>query len=201
MNVLYSYRRCPYAMRARMAMVYAGISVEIREIALRDKPKHMLQVSPKGTVPVLIIEDGTVIDESVDIMYWALQQQDSAGWLQHNGELRRQLITENDTSFKAALDAYKYFDRFPEKKQSEHRTDSELFLQKLETLLQHSQYLQSNQLSMVDIALFPFIRQFAGVDAAWFDVSPYPKLIAWLKRLVTSELFVSVMQKRPTYVE
>jgi glutathione S-transferase len=201
MNVLYSYRRCPYAMRARMAVAYAGITLEIREIALRDKPKHMLQVSPKGTVPVLVLEDGTVIDESLDIMYWALQQQDLGGWLQHDGELRRQLITENDSSFKVALDAYKYFDRFPEKTQIEHRVDGEVFLKKLETLLQHRQYLQSSQTSMVDIALFPFIRQFAGVDAAWFEMSPYPKLQAWLKCLVTSELFLSIMQKRPTYIE
>ncbi len=201
MNILYSYRRCPYAMRARMAIAYANIAVETREIALRNKPKHMLQVSPKGTVPVLITSSGEVIDESLEIMHWALQQQGVEGWLQYNNEQTQQLIAENDGHFKAALDAYKYYERFPEKTQTAHRADGEVFLQKLESLLQTNRYLQGSQLSMVDIALFPFMRQFAGVDTAWFEASAYPKLSTWLKNLVRSELFIGIMQKRPSYID
>ena len=199
--ILYSYRRCPYAMRARMALTLAGIQVEIREISLREKPAHMLQVSPKGTVPVLVLADGSVIEQSLEIMQWALK----ARALQTNiHEASRAaslvLISENDDAFKRALDAYKYPERYPSKTQSQHRADGEVFLQKLENLLQNNLYLFGNAPSLADIAIFPFVRQFAAVDAAWFDDSPYPKLKVWLKTLVDSELFASIMEKQPTYI-
>lgn len=199
--ILYSYRRCPYAMRARMALKLAGIQVEIREISLREKPAHMLQVSPKGTVPVLVLADGSVIEQSLEIMQWALK----ARALQTNiHEASRAaslvLISENDDAFKRALDAYKYPERYPSKTQSQHRADGEVFLQKLENLLQNNLYLFGNAPSLADIAIFPFVRQFAAVDAAWFDDSPYPKLKVWLKTLVDSELFASIMEKQPTYI-
>ena len=199
--ILYSYRRCPYAMRARMALKLAGIQVEIREISLREKPAHMLQVSPKGTVPVLVLADGSVIEQSLEIMQWALK----ARALQTNiHEASRAaslvLISENDDAFKRALDAYKYPERYPSKTQSQHRADGEVFLQKLENLLQNNLYLFGNAPSLADIAIFPFVRQFAAVDAAWFDNSPYPKLKVWLKTLVDSELFASIMEKQPTYI-
>jgi glutathione S-transferase len=200
--ILYSYRRCPYAMRARMALKLVSIEVEIREISLREKPAHMLQVSPKGTVPLLVLQDGRVIEQSFEIMQWAfktyaLQTNIHAG----AGASVLALISENDNAFKRALDAYKYPERYPNKTQILHRVDGEVFLQKLENFLQDNLYLFSATPSLADIAIFPFVRQFAAVDATWFDVSPYPKLKAWLRSLVESELFVSIMEKQPTYIE
>ena len=197
--ILYSYRRCPYAMRARMALKYAGVEVDIREIALRDKPQSMLKVSPKGTVPVLLLADGTVLEESLDIMHWALKQSDKDGWLSVDSERSQALITENDGSFKQALDKYKYAIRFPEQPAETYRAEGEVFLQKLEALLNQTNYLLAEHISMADIAIFPFIRQFSGVDAAWFETAHYPKLKAWLKGLIEFELFVSIMEKQPTY--
>ncbi|MFT7227963.1 MAG: glutathione S-transferase [Methylophilaceae bacterium] len=199
--VLYSYRRCPYAMRARMALQYAGIDVNIREILFRDKPKHLLSISPKGTVPVLELPDAQIIDESLDIIDWALDQQDVDGWLSADIDLTKALIVENDTVFKASLDAYKYPERNPEKTQVEHRTVGEVFLQKLEARLETSDGLFGPLPTLADIAIFPFIRQFRGVDIAWFEASPYMQLNAWLTTLIESELFVSIMQKHPTYIE
>jgi glutathione S-transferase len=198
---LYSYRRCPYAMRARMALKIAGVEVVIREISLRDKPAHMLQVSPKGTVPVLVLQDGQVIEQSLEIMQWALKTHA----LQANIHVAPrasvlELISENDDTFKRALDAYKYPERHPNKTQIQHRADGEVFLHKLENLLQENIYLFGAIPSLADIAIFPFVRQFAAVDSAWFDSSPYPKLKSWLRMLVESELFTSIMEKQPTYI-
>lgn len=198
--ILYSYRRCPYAMRARMALKYAGIALEIREIALRDKPVEMLRVSPKATVPVLVLVDGKVIEQSLDIMQWALQQQDKDGWLIADSELTQQLITENDSSFKQALDKYKYAIRFPEQPAEVYRAQGEVFLQRLEVSLSRSQFLMGNQITLADIAIFPFIRQFSGVDIIWFETATYPNLKLWLKTLIESELFTSIMQKQPAYI-
>jgi glutathione S-transferase len=195
--ILYSYRRCPYAMRARMALKLADIEVEIREISLRNKPAHMLQVSPKATVPVLILQDGSVIDESINIMLFALKDH-RAGYSIHAAS--RALISENDTGFKQALDAYKYPERHPTKTQIEHRADGEIFLQKLENLLQQNSYLLEANFSLTDIAIFPFVRQFAAVDATWFEAAAYPKLRVWLNEWKNSELFNSVMTNHPTFV-
>ncbi|MEO1947768.1 MAG: glutathione S-transferase [Methylophilaceae bacterium] len=199
--VLYSYRRCPYAMRARMALQYAGIDVEIREISFSDKPKHLLSISPKGTVPVLVLSDTQVIDESLDIIYWALDQQDVDGWLSVDVDLVKALIAENDVFFKASLDAYKYPERNPEKTQVEHRASGEVFLQQLEAQLEKGGGLFGELPTLADIAIFPFVRQFRGVDIAWFEASPYSQLNVWLTTLIESELFDSVMQKHPTYIE
>ena len=196
--ILYSHRRCPYAMRARMALKLAAIDVEIREIALRDKPAHMLQISPKATVPVLVLPDGKVIDESLEVIYWALKEHPLIEGIDTNFEA---LVLENDQVFKRALDAYKYPERQPHLTQLEHRAQGEIFLQKLENLLQKNQYILSTTLTLADIAIFPFVRQFAAVDKAWFAAAPYPKLQAWLQMLVESTLFVSVMEKQPTYIE
>lgn len=193
--ILYSYRRCPYAMRARMALRYAGTSVETREVVLGDKPRHMLAVSPKGTVPVLVLPDGKVIDESLDIMAWALAQQDPDGWLTDN-RLFQELITENDGSFKRALDQYKYATRFPEQSAEVYRQQGERFLTRLEALLSEHAYLLSEKLTQADVAIFPFIRQFSMVDTDWFAEAPYPHLRQWLAGLLDSELFNAVMQKQ-----
>lgn len=199
--ILYSYRRCPYAMRARMALKIAGIQVEMREISLREKPKSMLAVSPKGTVPVLVLQNGQVVEQSLDIMYWALAQQDPDDWLAVDPVHASRLIEENDGDFKYALDRYKYPERYPEKSPVFYRQLGELFLQKLETLLETNTYLLSARISIADIAIFPFVRQFAAVGAGWFETAQYPKLRAWLARLVGSPLFESIMQKQPTFVD
>ncbi len=197
--ILYSYRRCPYAMRARMALSYAGITVEIREISLRKKPVHMLQVSPKGTVPVLVLPDGTVIAQSLDIMHWALQQHDADGWLSADPEQTKSLIAENDGAFKQSLDRYKYADRYPEHAAEYYREQGAQFLAVLEQHLLKHDFLMRDTASLADIAIFPFIRQFAAVDQTWFDSSDYVRLRQWLVTLVESSLFERVMAKYPVY--
>lgn len=186
-------------MRARMALRYANVEVEIREISLRHKPAHMLQVSPKGTVPVLILSDGTVIDQSLDIMLWALNLADADGWLNADAEQTSALIHENDVSFKQSLDRYKYAERFPEHSAEFYRAQGEIFLMRLETLLVKNTFLLGTKVSLADIAIFPFIRQFAAVDADWFDSSRYAHLKVWLQVLVASDLFCKVMEKYPVY--
>lgn len=178
-----------------MAMHYCGIAAEMREIILRDKPKHMLAISPKGTVPVLQLPNGRVLEESLDIMHWALAQHDPQQWLAGDTELTSILITENDGSFKQALDKYKYAIRFPEQAAGVYRAEGEVFLQKLECLLAAQAYLCVAECTLADIAIFPFIRQFSMVDAEWFAQAPYPALRAWLKALAESELFTAIMQK------
>lgn len=199
--ILYSYRRCPYAMRARMALKVASVEVEIREISLREKPKHMLAISPKGTVPVLVPAENQIIDESLDIMIWSLNQHDPKGWLSVDMASAQALIEENDTSFKKALDRYKYADRFPERTQEDYRQDGEIFLAKLEMMLANQDYLLKQTPTIVDIAIFPFIRQFRGVDLQWFESSTYINLNRWINKLIESELFLSIMQKHPTYLD
>jgi glutathione S-transferase len=199
--ILYSYRRCPYAMRARMALSYAGIAVEIREISLKHKPAHMLQVSPKATVPVLVLPSGEVIDQSLEIMQWALQQHDADGWLSADPQHSALLIAENDGSFKQSLDHYKYAVRFPQHSAQDYRQQGELFLTKLELHLQQNSFLLGNAISLADIAIFPFIRQFAAVDNHWFEATGYNKLKCWLQQLLDSALFTRVMVKYPTFTD
>jgi glutathione S-transferase len=199
--ILYSYRRCPYAMRARMAIWAANIQLEVREVSLREKPAHLLQISPKGTVPVLLLEDGTVLEQSLDIMQWALARHDPQGWLNADRDAVNHLIGINDGDFKKALDCYKYPERYPEQTQLYYRQQGEQFLQRLETALQQHAYLLGDSASMADVAIFPFIRQFAAVDAERFAQSRYPALRAWLQGWLESALFTEIMQKFPTYVE
>lgn len=199
--VLYSFRRCPYAMRARMALRYSGIQVDIHEVSLKDKPQAMLQISPKGTVPVLALPNGEVIDESLDIMRWALAQHDPEDWLMTGeaalGQEAEVLIAENDGAFKQALDGYKYATRLPEHPAEFYRVEGEMFLRALELRLSKTRYLCRERCSLADIAIFPFIRQFVSVDEAWFRQAPYPALGDWLKRLMESRLFISIMEKHP----
>lgn len=191
--VLYSFRRCPYAMRARLAIQVSGISVELREIELRNKPAEMLTASPKGTVPVLVMADRTVLDESLDIMLWALQQIDPGRWLQAQDYAA--LIQYNDGEFKHYLDRYKYADRYPEYPAAYYRQQGELFLTELESRLNRSQYLNSEHFSIADAAIAPFIRQFAAVDERWFQASPYQALKRWMTEFLTTPLFAAVMTK------
>ncbi|HEY0290575.1 MAG TPA: glutathione S-transferase [Pseudomonas sp.] len=193
---LYSFRRCPYAMRARMALRYAGCDVDIIEVSLKAKPAEMLQRSPKGTVPVLLLAS-EVLEQSLDIMHWALAQNDPHDWsMTASPDAQReiaQLIAQNDGAFKQDLDRYKYAVRYPEFSQEEYRQRAEVFLCELEGRLQQRDYLVANHLTLADIALAPFIRQFCFVDPDWFWQSPYPKLREWLQRFLNSALFIQSM--------
>lgn len=197
--LLYSFRRCPYAMRARLAIAGSELSVELREVVLKDKPAAMLEVSPKGTVPVLVTPAGRVVDESRDIMRWALRQSDPHNWLcSDEPDLLWQiegLIQENDFVFKQHLDRYKYFERHPGHPQSYYREQCEVTLVKLERLLQQHAFLAGEHCSLADIAIFPFIRQFAHVDRHWFYAAPYPGLQRWLDHHLESALFAGIMKK------
>ena len=194
MNTLYSFRRCPYAMRARMALRYCGVPVEIIEVSLKAKPAEMLAISPKGTVPVLDA-DGRVIDESLEIMRWALAQNDPQDWLLSGDARVAELIEANDQVFKVHLNRYKYAERYPEQPMEVYRAEGEMFLRRLEELLEGRDYLLTDHPSLADVALLPFIRQFAHVDREWFAQTPYVRLQAWLQRFLESELFTSIMKK------
>lgn len=200
--VLYSFRRCPYAMRARLALYTSGVTVELREVALRDKPASMLAASPKGSVPVLVLLDGCVIDESWEIMQWALHQHDPDGWLGKNdcyADAATPLIIENDTTFKNHLDRYKYADRYPEHPQIYYRSAAEIFLQQLENRLRATHFLLGDAMSIADVAIYPFIRQFSEVDKNWFAQAPYSSLQRWLEIFLGSERFAAVMKKCPVW--
>ncbi|PKF62216.1 glutathione S-transferase [Psychromonas sp. psych-6C06] len=199
-HILYSFRRCPYAMRARLAIAYSQQSVQLREIILKEKPDEMLQISRKGTVPVLQLKNGKILDESLDIMAWAISQHDPDDWQTDNMDNMLALIDENDFEFKQWLDKYKYAVRFPENSETYYREQCEDFLVKLEKRLLFNDYLFLNRVTLADIAIFPFIRQFASVDKAWFNDSPYPQLKKWLQELINSPLFESIMQKYPTWL-
>ena len=194
-HVLYSFRRCPYAMRARMALGYSGVPLSIVEVSLKAKPAEMLAASPKGTVPVLVCADGRVIEQSLDIMQWALGQHDPDNWLQAD---YMELIEANDSIFKVLLDRYKYAIRYPEYPMEHYRAQGVEFLQGLEQQLERHPYLSGPALSLADVALAPFVRQFAHVDREWFAQAPLPHLNAWLERFLASDLFASVMAKSPS---
>ncbi len=179
-----------------MAIRYADIKVELREVLLTDKPQSMLDVSPKGTVPVLILADGLVLDESLEIMSWTVQKNDSDPWrVKDNNDITSLLLAQNDGPFKQHLDHYKYADRFPNYSRKTYREQGEDFLLRLEKQLTHGKYLSGAHLGQLDIAIFPFIRQFAFVDKDWFDQSPYKMLQRWLAEMLSSRLFLSVMTK------
>lgn len=197
--ILYSFRRCPYAIRARMAIAYASINPEIREVSLANKPAEMISISPKGTVPVLQLEN-RIIDESIEVMIWALEQADPDNWLALDlRDQQKSLIDENDNQFKIWLDKYKYWDRFPEQSQQAYRTQAEIFILRLDKILREHHYLLGGQICMADIAIFPFIRQFAFVDKNWFDQANYPGLQRWLTELLNSPLFAQVMIKQSVW--
>lgn len=198
MPTLYSFRRCPYAMRARMALRYSSVALNVVEVSLKAKPPEMLALSSKGTVPVLSL-DGRVIEQSLEIMQWALEQNDPQDWLLKDDPAAQQLSTAlieaNDQTFKLHLNRYKYAERYPEHPMEHYRAEGEVFLRKLDELLQQRAYLVADHLSLADIALAPFIRQFAHVDREWFAQTPYRHLQAWLQGILESDLFTAVMAK------
>lgn len=195
--ILYSFRRCPYAMRARMAIYQANIKCELREIVLKDKPESMLSLSNKGTVPVLLTPGENIIDQSLDVMFWALGKNDPDDWLGENNKQSKSLIKENDNQFKYYLDRYKYQVGYPEQSQEYYRQKTTGFLELLEQQLNSNQGigLVSNRISFADIAIFPFIRQFANVDLAWFQSSPYNLIKRWYINIEQCDLFQNCMIK------
>ncbi|MBW8296313.1 glutathione S-transferase [Sphingopyxis sp.] len=193
--ILYSFRRCPYAMRGRMALIASGVAYEHREILLRNKPAAMRAVSPKGTVPVLVLANGEVIDESIDIMRWALGQNDPEGWAAA-GE--PSLVADYDGAFKHHLDRYKYAPRYGEDPLM-HRAAGLAMLLQLDARFADQDYLGGSAPGFGDIAIFPFVRQFAAVDPAWFETHAPQKLRRWLERLISSELFGRAMIRHPLW--
>ena len=189
--ILYSFRRCPYAMRARLALLASGIAFEIREVKLSAKPAEMLLASPKATVPVLLLPDGRVVDESLDAMRWALKANDPLGWLSSDDP---ELIARNDGPFKHNLDRYKYPQRHGSNL-AEHRQKGLRHLADLDARLAIQANLVTQKPGLIDAALFPFVRQFAAVDPEWFNAEPLPHLQAWLARHLNSPLFKQAMTK------
>ncbi len=187
--ILYSFRRCPYAMRARMALWTAGIRWQHREVVLRDKPAAMLEISPKGTVPVLQAE--AVIDESLEIMRWSLRQSDPQGWMERAGEA---LIAHCDGPFKLALDRYKYDTRYGSDREAERELGAS-WLRELDASLKNDLFLLGDSPGLCDVAIFPFVRQFANADRGWFDAQDWPDLARWLKGWLDSPSFAAIMAK------
>ena len=195
--ILYTFRRCPYAIRARMALAYSKIKVHQREVDLKNKPQDMINASPKATVPVLIVHEGYVIDESIDIMLWALTQSDPDSWL--NPELKDKcdaLIHTNDFKFKPILDNYKYPQKSIKKDPEYYREQAKIYLNQLNALLMKNPYLLTDHISFADVALFPFIRQCYMVDPLWFEHSELKHLQTWLHSFLNSELFLTVMKNK-----
>ena len=194
--ILYSFRRCPYAMRARLALLASGIQVELREVVLRNKPPELLAASPKGTVPVLITPAGLVIDQSLDIMLWALRQNDPAHWLPADSatcNAGMALLARCDGEFKTHLDRYKYPQRHEGANRESSRAMAGLFVVDLEARLTQNNYLFGSNISIFDAGLAPFLRQFAHTDAVWFATQPWPQVQAWLAAFEASEAFKQVM--------
>ncbi|MBV4537166.1 MULTISPECIES: glutathione S-transferase [Pseudomonas] len=196
--ILYSFRRCPWAMRARLALRYAGCAVQVCEVAMKNKPAELLALSPKGTVPVLATADG-VLEESLDIMRWALAQNDPQDWRLQADPAAAQhaeaLIARNDSVFKAQVNLYKYAERYPEHSREHYRQQAEPWLAELEGLLEGRPYLLAGHPSLADAALLPLMRQFAGVEPQWFAEAAYPRVRSWLQGWLASELFKAVMAK------
>ncbi|MCW8833446.1 MAG: glutathione S-transferase [Colwellia sp.] len=201
--ILYSLRNCPYAMRARIAIYYSQQPIILRDVVLNNKPEAMLKASPKGTVPVLVLSEQKVIEESLEVMLWALGSNDPDNFLQsHNDEALTQMLTviaRFDHDFKACLEAYKCAKRYHEGDLIQHRQACEVHIQDLEQRLTQHQFLMSSTPSLMDIALLPFIRQFARVERQWYLQSPYPRLRKWLNNYLQSPMFTKVMAKFPLW--
>jgi len=196
--ILYSFRRCPYAMRARMAIWASGSAVSLREVVLRNKPAALVEASPKATVPVLVLANGSVIEESIAIMDWALEQNDPKSWGDASPDTAA-LISACDGGFKGWLDKYKYADRHPEQSAVHYREQAEGFIADLEQRLSEQRWLGGGQATRADVAVFPFVRQFAGVDPTWWLNAPYPAVRTWLNDWLVSDTFTGVMAKYPLW--
>ena len=198
--LLYTYRRCPYAMRARMALLQAGVAYQAYELtSLRDKPAEMLAVSPKGTVPVLLLPTGEVLEQSMDIMRWAFAQTDDlkGWWARAQTSVNQELWSVCDADFKRHLDRYKYPQRYSDALGAEHHASQAVavLLKPLEAQLKDQPQLGGATPCAADIGIFPFVRQFAAVNPEWFEALPLPAVKAWLAQWLVSSLFGSAMVK------
>ncbi len=200
--ILYSFRRCPYAMRARLAIASSAYQCELREIVLRDKAPEFVEISPKATVPVLVTTDGSIVEESLEVMLLVLSGNDPEGWLTPDhgslGEMQA-LIAECDGPFKTALDRYKYSTRYEDADPGEERAVGSLFLEKLDTMLEDTAFLFGQNPSLSDMAIAPFVRQFAHTDKPWFDTQPWPNLQLWLAEFLASDRFRAIFEKYPKW--
>jgi glutathione S-transferase len=200
--ILYSFRRCPYAIRARLALAACGPQVELREVILRDKAPEFLATSPTATVPCMQLPDGTVIDESLDIMIWATARHDPQGLRQpERGTFERmvELVERCEDEFKPHLDRYKYDSRYPDLDAGDERAKASMYLHELDGLLCGSAFLFGGRRSIADIGIAPFVRQFAHVDLDWFNARDWPDLIRWLEAFKASDDFRSIMTKHPKW--
>jgi len=186
-------------MRARLALASSGLQVKLREVVLRDKPPEMIEASAKATVPVLVLQDGQVIDESLDVMKWALAKNDPEGWLDADRKLSNVLIDTMDGPFKHHLDRYKYANRYEGAVVETHRSEAARHLRELDERLSKSAWLCGEAPSLADYAILPFVRQFANTDRAWFDEQEWPHLKNWLEGFLASDRFQSVMSKYPQW--
>lgn len=216
--ILYSFRRCPYAIRARLALAISNQACELREVVLKNKPQGLLKASPKGTVPVLVLPSSRVgqgspnmngqavrvLEESLDIMHWALERNDPGAWLHPSHGTHADmlvLIAECDGPFKHALDRCKYPSRYPGEDAQAERARAMAWLQKLQGCLSVQPHLFGVHATLADMAIAPFVRQFAGIDASWWSAQPWPHLQAWLAQWQCSALLASVMHKLPAWVD
>ena len=177
-----------------MALAYTDTKVEIREISLKNRPEELYQASKKGTVPVLITADSSIIDESLEIMLWTLKNNLNQTWLMENDKEEMEMISRNDILFKKWLDRYKYYDRHPENPKEYFRKKCSEILYDYEGQLNNTKYFLRDSMSIADIAIFPFVRQFANVDYQWFE-NNYNKLTIWLEDICSSNLFIQIMEK------
>jgi glutathione S-transferase len=202
--ILYSFRRCPYAMRARLALATSGTVCVLREVVLARKPTALLLASPKGTVPVLVLPDGQVLDQSLDIMLWALRRNDPKRWLPKSPqalEASLRLIAECDGDFKANLDRYKYPNRYALPGGAVHRESAAQFLKTLDATLTAQCFLNGPHFGLADAAIAPFVRQFAHTDPAWFSGQPWSALQQWLDKFEVCGDYTRVMDKFAAWVE
>jgi glutathione S-transferase len=196
--ILYSFRRCPYAIRARLAILVSGLRCELREVSLANKPEAMLIASPKATIPVMVLSNGQVLDESLDIMRHALSVRDPEGWLSGVTDETSILVTINDQTFKRHLDHYKYPDRWDDDPLA-HRAAGLAILAELDARLARHGMLTGQTYTLSDIAILPFVRQFAAVDESWFAAQPIPHLQKWLVGFLESKLFARAMVPMPIW--
>jgi len=203
--ILYSLQHCPYAMRARMGLLMAKQDVLLRAVVTKDKPEEMLAISPKGTVPVLLLDDGTIIDESLEIMLWALNINDPDDLLYSSDKETLleilSFIHEWDNQLKPTLSAYKHAKRFHLDTEQSLREQCEVYMRTLENRLEAKDYFFGDHLSLADLAILPFVRQFVNCDKRWFREAGYPRLSQWLSKLLQSLLFTKTMRKYPLWQE
>ena len=196
--ILYSFRRCPYAIRSRMALAAANCVVELREVVLKDKPADLTAASPKATVPVLVLPDGQILEESLDIIDWALDHNDPLNWATKDAGAAK-WIQRCDGELKTWLDRYKYADRCPEASAEHYRQQAEQTLRHMENTFEAHRWLGGSRANIADVAVFPFVRQFAAVEPHWWAQAPYPNVRVWLAFWLDSALFASVMKKYPRW--